>query len=100
MTAQSMERPVTSSHSPDAFQAAHDRLTELRAILGIDEPAPVAAVASSAPAFEDGSLMTERTTTRAPRGRSVDFRNPADVLLIALWTATIGLLTAAFLATS
>lgn len=94
------ERTMTPDRPGDAFQAAQDRLSELRAILGIEAPAPTAAVASSAPTVVDESPRAERAGTPAPRGRSVDLRNPADVLLITLWTAIIGLLTAAFLATN
>ena len=82
-----------------AFDAGHDRLNELREILGIVPPTP-SVTRDERVAVPTVDAVVEVTAPRAPRGRSLDPRNPADLLLVVLWTSMIGLLTAAFLATS
>lgn len=93
-----MTEGTTASDRPaDAFQSAHDRLAELRAILGIEAPESTALAASAAPVV---SVQVASEESTAPRGREFDLRNPSDVLLIVLWSSMIGLLTAAILATN
>lgn len=81
-----------------AFREGHDRLNELRAILGIRVPEAAPSPTSETDSPED-SADHEAPVAVEPRGRSIDLSNPADLLLVVLWTATIGLLVAAVLAT-
>lgn len=94
---------TTTDRVNGAFVTGHDRLDELRQILGIIPPRVVQeeqeqaaqggpSEAPQGSAGEAGSGAPSRWTV------AFDLRDPAIVLLAVFWTAFIGLLTSAIVA--